>query len=778
MKQKPSVIKHLVLSGFALSSLFSSIAIAQDSWELEEVIVTAQKRAESIQDVPMSITAFSGDELARRGLSDVRELAMSVPNLSIQSTNISSNTGIRIRGMGSTGNNKGIEASVGTFIDGLYMPSAAQMLGELADIASFEVLRGPQGTLYGRNTPVGALNVTTSKPTQEFEAKVSMGLGDYNEAWSNGYVGGGLTDNTAGRLSFWYRDRDGYQENLFTGDDINDASTWGLRGKLAFEPREDLSIGLIASYSEIENRCCMGEQLDPQGEYGIATPGFLAAQEAAGLPFTNFDDSDHKVDGDEEPLDQTESMTLSMQVDWEVGDGVVLTSITGYQNWVNDTALSTDALKNNLVDVFEAQENDIYSQEFRITSPVGEKFDYLAGLFLYRQETTWSEEAIMGAGANRVFPVPSPPCTDPCTLAGGGSINGFFDQTTESVAVYGNLTWHLTDQWDVTGGLRFGNDTKNAFIAHTNAPGNSWLTDNVIFPPNEVGDMDMDDDSFTWSANSRYRLGEDVMLFATASTGYKSGGFNSRRLPPGRGLEFDNEDSITYEAGIKSSWLERSLLLNATVYHTTVKGFQESTLTPSGAGFFVGNAGERESVGFESNFTWRPVEALTLSGALAYLDAEYTDFPFAKCGVGEAREPGATTCDRAGDTPAWSPEWQYTLGVEWQHSISDSELELRLRADYSWVDEQNLARVSLDSYGETDSYGLLNLRAVLASSSGDWQVEAFVKNAGDQVYFGGVTSQPVGAFASAGGNAGAGGGFGWYGTPRTWGMQLTWFLGN
>jgi len=741
-------------------------------------VVTAQKRTESIQDVPISITAFSGDELARRGLHDVGELAMSVPNFSARTSNISSNASVRIRGIGSSGNNKGIEASVGAFIDGLYMPTAAQMLGELADINSFEVLRGPQGTLYGRNTPVGALNVTTKKPTDEYEAKVTVGYGSYDETWTNGYVGGGLSNSTAGRLSFWYRDRDGYQDNLFTGDDINDSNTWGLRGRLVFEPTENLSLGLIASYSEIENRCCMGEQIDALGEFGIATPEFLAAQEATGVAFTNFDDSDHKVDGDEEPLDQTESRTLSMQVDWQVGDGIVLTSITGYQNWENDVVQATDALKNNLADAFEAQENHIYSQEFRITSPTGEKIDYLAGLYLYRQETIWGVDAIIGPDANRVFPAPSPPCANPCTLAAGDSANSFFDQKTESVAVYGNLTWHFTEQWDVTAGLRFGNDQKDAFISHTNAPGNSWLMDNVILVPNEVGDVDLDDDSFTWSANSRYRLDEDIMLFATVSTGYKSGGFNARRLPPGNPVAFENEDSITYEAGIKSTWMKRRLLLNATLFHTTVKELQESTLAPSGTSIIVGNAGEREALGFESEVIWRPVEPLTISGSLAYLDAQYTDYPFARCGVAEAPEAGGTSCDRTGDTPAFSPQWQYTFGVQWQHSINDTGLKLSLRSDYSWVDEQNLVRGSLDPYGEHDSYGLLNLRALLASSSGAWQVEAFVKNAADEVYFTGVTSQPLAAFASGGGTDGASGGFGWYGVPRTWGIQLTWYPGE
>ena len=172
----------------------------------------------------------------------MQDVARAVPNFDLPASNNMRNVSIRIRGIGSTGTNPGIENSVGTFLDGLYMPAGAMSFGELSDIQTIEILRGPQGTLYGRNTPLGALNITTLKPSNETEALLRVGYGDYDEANLSGHVGAGLSDNTAGRLSFYYRDREGYEDNLFNGDDVNDNSEWGLRGKLLFTPSDSVEV--------------------------------------------------------------------------------------------------------------------------------------------------------------------------------------------------------------------------------------------------------------------------------------------------------------------------------------------------------------------------------------------------------------------------------------------------------------------------------------------------------------------------------------------------------
>jgi len=290
-------MKKAIISSLLFALLFTSLKLS--AVQLEELVVTAQKRQESVQDVPISITAFSGEELTNRGLSSIQNIARFIPNFDMPAGNSLRNSSLRIRGIGSSSLNPGTESSVGVFLDGIFMPTSGQAFGELVDIQSLEVLRGPQGTLYGRNTPVGALNVTTRKPTQEFESLIRLTAGNFDKVGVNGYIGGGLSDNVAGRLSFWYTDRGGYQDNLLTGDDVNDHSEVGFRGKLLLTPSDNLEISLIAAVSDIERTCCIGEQIDPTGPLGIATPGFLAAQEAAGFAFRNFDDSDHIVDGDD-----------------------------------------------------------------------------------------------------------------------------------------------------------------------------------------------------------------------------------------------------------------------------------------------------------------------------------------------------------------------------------------------------------------------------------------------------------------------------------------------
>jgi iron complex outermembrane receptor protein len=218
-------------------------------------------------------------------------------------------------------------------------------------------------------------------------------------------------------------------------------------------------------------------------------------------------------------------------------------------------------------------------------------------------------------------------------------------------------------------------------------------------------------------------------------------------------------------------------MLNLTLFQTTVEDFQESTLAPTGAGFIVGNAGEQEVSGLEADFIYAPNEKLTFNGALAYLDAQYTDFSNAPCGAGEVPDNpnGAnSTCNRDGDRPAFTPEWQYTLGIEWAQPINNSNLEWFARADYSWRDDQQLVTVTLDEIAQQDGYGLLDLRAGIAAQGGSWQVDAFVKNTTDEAYFVQAAAQPVSGLISGGGPAGARGFVGWYGPPRVWGLELTW----
>ena len=241
--------------------------------------------------------------------------------------------------MGTSGSNPGIESSVGTFLDGLYMPTSAMSINELADVQNIEILRGPQGTLYGRNTPVGAINITTRKPGQESEAMLRLGAGNFSQVTASGYVGGGLSDDVAGRVSFYYRDRDGYLENLARTEPANDTSEKGVRGKLLFTPSDNVEINFTAYLSDVKRHCCVADHIDPLGPNGIATPAFLALMESQGAPFLNFSDDDHVVQAVDNGNDETDSWGTSLQVDWSLADEFLLTSITGYQSWENTVQL-------------------------------------------------------------------------------------------------------------------------------------------------------------------------------------------------------------------------------------------------------------------------------------------------------------------------------------------------------------------------------------------------------------------------------------------------------
>lgn len=746
---------------------------------IEEIVVVAQKRAENVQDVPMSITALSGDALTRRGLNDLLDVARQTPSLQIPAANNMRNTAVRIRGIGSSGANPGIESSVGMFLDGIYMPSGGMAFGELIDIATVEILRGPQGTLYGRNTPVGAINITTRRPTEAFEAQIRVGAGDFDHRWVNGVIGGGLAESMAGRLSFYHRDRDGYEDNLFTGDPVNGKKEQGLRGRLEWNPNDQLRIGLIGFWADIERDCCVAEQRDADGPLGIATPGFLAASAAIGTPFRNFDDDDRKVDADDEGDDRTESVGSSVHVDYTLSSGHMLTSITGYQNWDNKVLIAADSLPQTVIISNQRQENDVFSQELRIASPGGRTIDYIAGLFYYQQDTTFYTDSQLGVGANRRFPPPpfAPICPTPgvpCGFALTDRGEQYFDQKTTSIAAFGNVTWNISERWDVTGGARVSRDEKDAFINFPNDEGASNAF-SFVFPANLIGDVDRTDDSFLWTINSRYDFRDGVMGYASISTGFKSGGFNSNRVGPGVPFEFEEENSINYELGMKSVWLDRRLQFNGSLFWMVLEDFQELALNPNGTGFVVTNAGERRVRGVEIDTVAQLTDSLLVSASMTYLDAEFTDFPNGPCAVGQTPDSAGGSCNFDGKRPAFNPEWRFVLGAEWARPLNDAGMELRLRADYAWTDDE-FQTAQLDRATVQESFGLLNLRAKLIAMDERWEFEVFVDNVLDENYFVQAATQPAGGLISGGGFAGARGFAGWYGPPRTWGAQFTWRL--
>jgi iron complex outermembrane receptor protein len=768
MSHRKSVSR--LLSGAAVAAILAGgapvAAHAADAVEVETIIVTANKRAENIQDVPMSVSAVSGDHLEKVGITNATELARFIPSVAITQSNNNRNTTLYVRGIGTSGTNPGIESSVGIFIDGVYILAAGPLQANLQDVQTIEVLRGPQGTLYGRNTPVGAMNITTREPTAAPEAQLSARIGNYQDHQLSGYVGGGQGD-LAARVAFWVSDRDGYETNLSTGDDVNGIEQYGFRGRVKWTPTDTIKGNFIAYYAHLDANCCTPETLAAASPTGIATPGFLAAAAATGHPFRNFDDRDHVVDDNYEGRDTTKVYGTSATFDVDLPMNLTLTSITafnGYKDFIHQ--LAADGLPQATATGQQTLRAEGYSEELRITSPAEQRISYLAGLYLFSESMTYTSATILGEDANRVLP-------NGRTFTPGDTGFFYYTQDTRSWAAFGQATVNFTDAFRFTGGLRYSYDKKRAFLDAVTNPTAS-LAARAVFPTNHLGNLRRHEDKVTWSATVQYDVTPDVMAYVLAATGYKTGGYNARASAVGVPVEFDAENSITYEAGVKSTLLDRKLVLNLDVYSMKLKDFQDSILNPlTGSGFIVANAGDRRVRGFEADAQFRPIQPLSIQGSLAYMDAEFTDYPDGQCYNGrvpDGTKPG--TCSYDGLTPSQSPKWAWSLAAQWQSPIPGTDMEWFLGGDISYTGRKYL-EPTLDPRSIQPSVTIYGLRAGVTGDNGRWRVSAYGKNLGDRSYFVQKTLQPLNAFISAGGTAQATGFVGWYAPPRTYGVEDT-----
>lgn len=753
----------------ALTAAQASPAFAEDNGvaEVETLIVTANKRAEDIQDVAMSVSAVSGDYLEKTGVATATEFARMTPSVSITQSNNNRNSTVYVRGIGTSGTNPGIEASVGIFVDGVYIVAAGPIQSNLQDISTLEILRGPQGTLYGRNTPVGAINITTRAPSQRPEGMVALRVGDYADKQISGYVGGGLTDTLAGRLSFWASSRDGYETNLYTDDDVNGQEQYGVRGRLQWKPLDNLTGDFIAYYTRMRSECCTPETLNPNGPGGIATPGFLAATAALGRPFRNFDDTDHLVDDDNEGLDITRAYGLSGTFNWDLANGHTLTSITAWNGYKDDIrSLAADGLPQSTAGGKQYLRREGYSEELRIASPVDQKLSYLAGLYLFSESVTYTTQTSLGVHANRTLP-------NGRTFLPTDQSEFYFTQKTRSAALFGQATFNASEALRFTGGLRYSWDKKDAFFDSDVNPTASPAA-RAVFAVNHLGDIDRSEKELTWSLGTQYDLAPGVMAYAIAATGYKTGGFNGRSSAPGVPIEFDAESSLTYELGIKSTWLDRRLLLNADVYNMKLEDFQDSILNPlTHTGFIVANAGARRVRGFEAEAQLRPITPLSLRGAVSYMDAEFTDYSAGQCYTGktpDGTEPG--TCNYNGLTPSQSPKWSWSLSGMWEAPLADTGLTWFLNGDITYTSERQLEPTLGPGSLEPETT-LVGARIGITSPDQGWRLSLYGKNLTDEAYFVQKTPQPLAAFISGGGTAQASGYVGWYGPPRTFGVEAS-----
>jgi iron complex outermembrane receptor protein len=714
------------------------------------VIVSATRRSENIQTVPISLTVVDGDYMERSGLNNLEDLSTHVPNFNMGTSSQVTNTRLIIRGVGSVGNTA-VEGSVGVFIDGVYYPRPGSIISNLLDISSVEVLRGPQGTLFGRNTPMGALNITTNDPTDDFRAKTHVSYGNYNDLNIGTTLSGGLSDTIYGLASVNYSDRDGYGYNELTDKEIGDVEDLSFRGKLLFDISDSVEAKLTVDFAEVNHTGTIVELLPETN-----SPLFIGTTQALyGVPAGSGDDPYDQVVNQVNDDKATDSQWgVTAQLKFDLSD-FELKSITAIRNWENDYRdEATLRIAADLVPRNSFYTNETLSQEFQILSPEGDTFDYVAGLFYYKEN--FDIDTFFDAGSDYCSPTVfgivrgqliaaglAPGAATNTALAQANACAGFtqdkfvssqFRQELESVAIFAQGTFHINDKLDTTIGLRWTNDKKTgSFEQQLNNPFAS-----IFRSPESTTDLKVDEKKITWLANVRYQFNDDVMGFFTGSTGFKSGGFNSQGTLEGLGERrtFANETTENMEVGIKSSFFDKALTANVTFYQTDIKDFQSRSF--DGLSFITTNAGELRQKGVEIDFKYTPTDNLSFSGGLGTLDSEFLNYP------NGSGLPGGPTQDLSGTPNHWSPKLQANLTADWNIPLS-TNISLFVRPAINYIDDQNIGG-STNQNPQTiqSSYSLASLRLGIEDFSAGWRVTAFIDNLTDKGYCSTMFDQTLG----------------------------------
>jgi iron complex outermembrane recepter protein len=707
----------------------TQVADADGGIGLETVVVTARKRAENVQDVPVAVTAIGGARLDENGTSQIQQLQFEAPGLVIDTPNPRQTT-FAIRGLGNNPAADGLSASVGLYIDGVYLDRPGMANFDLLDIDHVEVLRGPQGTLFGKNTTAGAVSFNTLAPDFDYGVKGEVSLGDFGLNSYQASVTGPVSDTLAFRLTAYDTNRDGYLHDINTGQDLLSLHRQGLRGQLLWKPSQDLSWRLIGELGH-ENDSASSFELYSLGPSSSAKPTFVSyAKWAAnvGTPvLLDPQTPENTQNGFQQQVERQWSGTSLL--DWDEGD-FTISSVTGWRKWTfiphNDFDWSSANVIRNMG---TADYDQQFSQELRIASPTGGQFDYVAGLYYFWRGLVgnnyfyYGSQYAQGLGA----------AGNPALNNGVTQVN--YNLQNNSYAAFGQGTWHFDPQWDLTVGARETYELAKGFIQRLAFTGGAGTP-----PPNvSAYSGTVENANFTPSglATLSYKPAEQLLTYATISYGEKAGGFNpsvpqttAGAILPISTLKVRPEQALNYEIGAKDELLDNRLIVNLAAYWTDVFDYQANTIVPTTTGALqsaITNVGAVRSQGVEAEVTALPLEGLRLDSSLAYNNAYYRDFLAAPSIQGSV----AATQNLSGHPVVQAPRWTFNLDATYTRPITDA-LAAYVGADlgfkssyYGYIDDS--------PYSRAGGYGVVDLRTGLTYDHYD--LSLWLKNAGDAHYY-------------------------------------------
>ena len=728
MKRRP-----VYVFAAAVLAAQSKLAIAQidgGSLVLEEVIVTASKREQSLQDVSVAVTALSADMINEQQINSSEDLTYLVPSLTLQKGSNARQSSFNIRGIGTQSFSTAVEPSVSTMLDGVVMGRSGQAFMQLLDVQRVEVLRGPQGTLFGKNSTGGVVHIITQDPSEEHTGEL-MGTVISDEEYRAGATfSGPLTDNLGYRLTLSGNDVEGFTRNVYTGNDLNGSDEWSVRGKLRWSS-DTWDVKWASDYSESNCDCSAApiRSLEPFGGNEDVVQGILDDL-APVLP----GEENKRVNNDLEPFNENEQWGHSLEINWEVGD-FILTSISALRGFEIGGRFDGDVDgRPEKVLGFEQMgvtEQDQFTQELRITSPAYGKLTYVAGLFYFDQEVDREFHRFLEI-------VPGLP----------GNIVTNFVADTKNWAAFGEATWAFNDDWRLIIGARYTQDEIDFLYERAQEGFPVGLPDPV--DPTRDG---VDEDDLSGKLALQWNYSDEGMTYISFTQGYKGPAYDLTVSTDPTALEAVNpETSDAWELGIKTTLFDGQVMLNAALFHSVYEDFQsQAFLDPDGpsncpvddpacdpdnlpGSFLLINAGEISTQGLELDFMAQVSENLRLTGGVAFIDAKVDDFPEGQCSSGQEFRgecPGGLQDLSGGDLP-FSPDWKVNLtaAYTWQRL---SQFNMVFTGAVRAQDEMQFG-LHQDENTIVDSYAILDLGAKLQSHSDSWDATFFIKNATDEFY--------------------------------------------
>jgi iron complex outermembrane receptor protein len=675
---------------------------------LEEVIITAQRRSTDLQTTASAVSAYSGSDLTDRSITNIESLGQFNPSMDVAL--YQGEAQVYIRGIGYSGIIGGTDSSTAMHINGVYMSRSSAAAPGFFDVDRIEVVRGPQGTLYGRNATSGSVNIITKGPTEEFSAEASITVGNFNAYKTFAAISGPLGDSgVRARLAVQKENHDGYttlirpvNDPLGLGQATGEAESKDdvtLRLSLEANPIDTLELSLVGDYYEADDSQSVWLYLNR----GTATNPFFQnylAQNGGALP----EPKSRRFGSDLEHQNKPVIWGLTAKADWDIGD-YNLTSITAYKktNPLNRNDLDTTAAFG--VDQLREEDHTQFSQEFQLSSPEGEVFEWIVGLYYFEEENDVRNEYFLPF-ADEQFGLPSDPV---CCLL---QLNGFAE--TEAFAVFGEISYQISENVDVIIGGRYGNETrggKNTVAFKNFIPG---LLDNFATFEDESFN------AFTPKIGLNYTVNDDIFVYTSISKGFKSGGFN---IGSYQNTPFDPEEIWAYEAGLKADLLDQRLRLNSAIFFYDYTDLQIQDVEAKNT--IVRNAANAEITGLELEGTLIVTNNLTMNFGFTYLDAIFVDAMLI-----DPKNQSVGVQDLSGFLLPRAPEYKVVYGIEYGIMLKNSD-HITLRTDWSWQDDTYFSSFNTAELGQ-ESYQWFKARATYENAKGNLKVSLFIDNITDE----------------------------------------------